>query len=60
MVIKAESSDLSEFIDQCHKEDISDEIRTESEFIEPDEEIMNPVTIEEFFPQWKPDTFAQH
>ena len=32
------------------KEDISDEIRTEREFLEPDE-IMNPVTIEEFFPQ---------
>ena len=60
LVIKTESSDLSEFIEQCHKEDISEEIRTESEFIEPDEEIMNPVTIEEFFPQWKPDPFAQH
>ena len=60
LVIKTESSDLSEFIEQCHKEDISDEIRTESEFLEPDEEIMNPVTIEEFFPQWKPDMFAQH
>ena len=44
-------SDLSEFIEQCHKEDICDEIRTESEFIEPDEEVMNPVIIEEFFPQ---------
>ena len=27
LVIKTESSDLSEFIEQCHKEDISKEIR---------------------------------
>ena len=40
LVIKTESSDVSEFIEQCHKEDISNEIETESEFKEPDEEIM--------------------
>ena len=45
LVIKTESSDLSEFIEQCHEEDISNEILTESKFIEPDEEMMNPVTI---------------
>ena len=59
-VIKTESSDLSEFIEQCYKEDISEEIRTESEFIEPDKEIMNPVTIKEFFPQWNTKTFEEH
>ena len=60
LVIKTESSDLSEFIEQCHKEDISNEIRTKSEFIEPDEEIMNPVTIEEFFPQWNTNTNEEY
>jgi len=60
LVIKKESSDLSEFIEQCHKEDISTKIRTESEFIEPDEEMMNPVTIEEFFPQWNTNKFDQN
>ena len=60
LVIKTESSDLSEFIEQCHEEDISNIIRPESEFIEPDEEIMNPVIIEEFFPQWNTNMFDQH
>ena len=57
LVIKTESSDLSEFIEQCHEEDISNEIRTESKFLEPDEEMKNPVTIEEFFPQWNTNMF---
>ena len=56
LVIKTESSDLSEFIEQCHAEDISNESRAESEFLEPDKEIMNPVTIEE----WNTHYFNQH
>ena len=47
LAIKTEPPDLSEFIEQCHAEDIFNEFRTESE---PDEEIMNPVAIERFFP----------
>ena len=60
LLITTESSDLTEFIEQCQKEDISNEIRPESEFIGPDEENMNPVTIEDFFPQWNSHYFDKH
>ena len=53
--IKTESSDLSEYIAECNKEDTSNIVRTDevkSEIKEPDAGISDPVTVEEFFPQW--------
>ena len=49
-VLKTESSDLSEFIDQCNREDV----KSEDETLQEDNiymEIMDPAIRAEFFPQ---------
>ena len=49
-VLKTESSDLSEFIDQCNREDVKSEDETLQED-NIDMEIMDPAIRAEFFPE---------
>ena len=50
-VLKTESSDLSEFIDQCSREDVKSEDETLQED-NIDMENMNPAIRAEFFPNY--------
>ena len=53
MILKTESSDISEFIEQCHEEDIfrdSGDLDYDVINTQPEEQIWNPDIKAEFFP----------